>query len=142
MSGDGFEASPNDKMPDHDLTGDSYPHWSRSVLPLVLVIGSLAAVALFPRLHNEPVVALGRGAEDAIMPLINTAAVIGFGGVVVHTSGFGDFTHMMQDSSLPSLVSLFVASSLTSALVGSSSGGLQIFMETMSASYLAMGMEP
>ena len=33
------------------------------------MIGSLAAVALFPRLHKEPVVALGRGAEDAIMPL-------------------------------------------------------------------------
>ena len=49
---------------------------------------------------------------------------------------------MMLDSSLPPLVSLFVASSLTSALVGSSSGGLQIFMETMSASYLAMGIEP
>jgi H+/gluconate symporter-like permease len=183
-SGEGFESSPNDKMPDHDLTDDSYPHWCRSVLPLALVIltiltprllgstvdgdqasafqqlmafatsqpilwpsfalmmGSLAAVALFPRLHKEPVVALGRGAEDAIMPLINTAAVIGFGGVVVHTSGFGEFTHMMLDSGLPPLASLFVASSMTSALVGSSSGGMQIFMETMSASYLALGIEP
>jgi H+/gluconate symporter-like permease len=181
-SGDGFEASPNDKMPDHDLTGDSYPHWSRAVAPLVLVIltiltprligtaegvpagdfqelmafaithpvlwpsfalmiGSLAAVALFPRLHKEPVVALGRGAEDAIMPLINTAAVIGFGGVVVQTSGFAGFAGMMLDSGLPPLISLFVASSMTSALVGSSSGGLQIFMETMSADYLAMGID-
>ena len=53
-----------------------------------LMIGSLAAVTLFPRLHKEPVVALGRGAEDAIMPLINTAAVIGFGGVVVQHHWF------------------------------------------------------
>jgi H+/gluconate symporter-like permease len=182
-SGEGFEPSPNDKMPDHDLTGDSYPHWSRSVLPLALVIltiltprllgadtdgtptssfqqlmafataqpilwpsfalmiGSLAAVALFPRLHKEPVVALGRGAEDAIMPLINTAAVIGFGGVVVQTSGFAGFAGMMLDSGLPPLASLFVASSMTSALVGSSSGGLQIFMETMASGYLAMGID-
>ena len=182
-SGEGFEAAPADKMPDHDLTGDSYPHWSRSIWPLVLVIltilmprligsdpgaeasgmfqqlmafassqpilwpsfalmiGSLAAVALFPRLHAEPVVALGRGAEDAIMPLINTAAVIGFGGVVVHTAGFGQFTGMMLNSSLPPLASLFVASSMTSALVGSSSGGMQIFMETMAADYLALGIE-
>ena len=106
------------------------------------MIGSLAAVALFPRLHKEPVVALGRGAEDAIMPLINTAAVIGFGGVVVHTSGFGQFAGIVMDSGLPPLASLFVASSVTSALVGSSSGGLQIFMQTMSADYLAMGIEP
>jgi H+/gluconate symporter-like permease len=183
-NGEGFEPAPADKMPDHDLTGDSYPHWSRAVVPLALVlltilsprligtaaagesanafaqllafassqpilwpsfalmIGSLAAVVLFPRLHKEPIVALGRGADDAIMPLINTAAVIGFGGVVVHTAGFGQFTHMMLDSGLPPLVSLFVASSMTSALVGSSSGGLQIFMEAMAADYLALGIAP
>ena len=48
---------------------------------------------------------------------------------------------MMLDSGLPPLISLFVASSMTSALVGSSSGGLQIFMETMASDYLAMGID-
>jgi H+/gluconate symporter-like permease len=76
------------------------------------------------------------------MPLMNTAAVIGFGGIVVHTTGFGAFTTVMLDSGLPPLMSLFASASMTSALVGSSSGGLQIFMETMAPQYLAMGIAP
>ncbi|MEP5765163.1 MAG: GntP family permease [Halieaceae bacterium] len=109
---------------------------------IALVIGSVSTVFMFARLRSEPLVALGRGAEDAIMPLMNTAAVIGFGGVVVHTSGFQLFTGLMLDSGLPPLASLFISTSAVSALVGSSSGGLQIFMETMAPSYLALGMEP
>jgi H+/gluconate symporter-like permease len=41
---------------------------------------------------------------------------------------------------LPPLISMFSAVSLTSALVGSSSGGLQIFMQTMAQDYIAMGV--
>jgi H+/gluconate symporter-like permease len=185
--GEGFVPAATDKMPDHDVSEDPFPHWAVSVLPLVLVlstimlprivqalrdeaitvpantfeqvmafaasqpilwpsvallIGSVAAVVLLPRLRGEPVLALGRGAEDAIMPLMNTAAVIGFGGIVVHTTGFGAFTTVMLDSGLPPLMSLFASASMTSALVGSSSGGLQIFMETMAPQYLAMGIAP
>ena len=46
----------------------------------------------------------GEGAvSEAIMPLINTAAVIGFGGVVTQTAGFGQFTRLMLESGLPQL---------------------------------------
>ena len=39
--------------------------------------------------------------------LINTAAVIGFGGVITHTAGFARFTELMLESGLPPLVSMF-----------------------------------
>lgn len=76
------------------------------------------------------------------MPLINTSAVIGFGGVVTHTEGFKHFTSLMLDSGLPPLVSMFFSTSLVSGITGSASGGLQIFMQTMAPSYLAMGIPP
>jgi len=76
------------------------------------------------------------------MPLINTAAVIGFGGVVTHTTGFSQFTQLMTDTSLPPLLSMFSSVSIVSAITGSASGGLQIFMQTMAQDYLAMGIAP
>lgn len=109
---------------------------------IALFAGCISAIVLFPKLRMGSLHVMGRGAEDAIMPLFNTAAVIGFGGVVVHTTGFQHFTGLILDSGLPPLVSMFGAVSLTSALVGSASGGLQIFMQSLAPEYLAMGIDP
>ena len=86
---------------------------------IALFTGSVVAAAMFPKLRANTLHAMGRGAEDAVMPLFNTAAVIGFGGVVTHTAGFQQFTAVMLDSGLPPLLSMFGATSLTAALVGS-----------------------
>ncbi len=109
---------------------------------LALVLGTLLAVVLFPVVRRDALTVAGSGVQDAIMPLINTAAVIGFGGVVTHTSGFESFTRVMLESGLPPLLSMFASVSLVSAVTGSASGGLQIFMQTMAPAYLEMGIEP
>jgi H+/gluconate symporter-like permease len=85
---------------------------------------------------------LGQGADDAIMPLLNTAAVIGFGGVVTQTPGFAQFAQWILAVDLPPLLSVFASASVVSGIVGSSSGGLQIFMQTLAPKYLEMGVEP
>lgn len=107
---------------------------------IALFTGSLVTVLMFPALRTSPLQSLGAGAEDAIMPLLNTAAVIGFGGIVTHTLGFQQFSSAMLETDLPPLLSMFASVSLSSALVGSSSGGLQIFMATMAPAYLEMGI--
>jgi H+/gluconate symporter-like permease len=109
---------------------------------VALVSGSVLALALFPAVRGRALHVLGEGTQDAIMPLINTAAVIGFGGVVTHTAGFEQFTGLVLGSGLPPLVSMFLSVSLVSAITGSASGGLQIFMQTMAPAYLEMGIEP
>jgi len=76
------------------------------------------------------------------MPLLNTAAVIGFGGVVTHTAGFSQFANWILEVDMPALLSVFTSVSVVSAIVGSSSGGLQIFMQTLAPKYLDMGIEP
>lgn len=107
-----------------------------------LILGSVFAYLIFPNLRGRGLVVFGDGTNDAIMPLLNTAAVIGFGGIVVQTVGFQDFASIMLDSGLPPKISAFASISVVSAITGSASGGLQIFMSTMADAYLAMGIAP
>jgi H+/gluconate symporter-like permease len=107
-----------------------------------LLLGSLCAVLLFPRARRQVLGAFGHGTQDAVLPLFNTAAMIGFGGVVTHTAGFEQFTRAMLETPLPPLLSMFSSISVVSGITGSASGGLQIFMATMAQDYLAMGIEP
>ena len=109
---------------------------------LALVLGSILACGLFPTIRRKGLSLFGEGTNDAIMPLLNTAAVIGFGGIVVQTIGFQDFSSVMLNSGLPPKVSAFASVSVVSAITGSASGGLQIFMSTMAEPYLAMGIPP
>lgn len=109
---------------------------------LALILATGVAIALFPGLRRNTVAVLGQGADDAIMPLLNTAAVIGFGGVVTQTAGFAQFAQWILAVDLPPLLSIFASVSVVSGIVGSSSGGLQIFMQTLAPKYLDMGVEP
>lgn len=109
---------------------------------LALVLATAVAVMLFAGLRRNTLALLGQGADDAIMPLLNTAAVIGFGGVVIQTPGFGQFAQWILAVDLPPLLSVFASVSVVSGIVGSSSGGLQIFMQSLAPKYLEMGVEP
>ncbi|MBE9548322.1 MAG: GntP family permease [Proteobacteria bacterium] len=109
---------------------------------IALFFGSIIALILFPAVRYQPLKVMGDGVMNSILPLISTAVVIGFGGVVVHTAGFGQFSNFVLNLDMPPLLSMFAAVNLNSALVGSASGGLQIFMQTMAPDYLAMGISP
>ena len=109
---------------------------------LALVLATALAILMFPALRRNTLQTLGQGADDAIMPLLNTAAVIGFGGVVTQTPGFSQFAQWILSVDLPPLLSVFASVSVVSGIVGSSSGGLQIFMQTLAPRYLEMGVEP
>lgn len=128
------------------------PWWQRVVLfaddhailwpSLALLLGTASALVLFPLLWRHPMETLGRGADDSVMPLLNTAVVIGFGGVVSQTQGFTNFSELMLGSGLPPLLSAVISVSIVAAIVGSASGGLQIFMQTLGDRYVEMGVDP
>ena len=109
---------------------------------IALIVGSLACTLLFGNARRQVAQVFGQGAEDSVMPLLNTAAVIGFGGVVTQTAGFGEFAQWILGVNMPPLLSVFTSISTLSAIVGSSSGGLQIFMQTLAPAYLEMGVQP
>ncbi|MDC0886467.1 GntP family permease [Altererythrobacter sp.] len=109
---------------------------------IALILASVVALILFPAVRRMPLKVLGEGTQDAIMPLMATSAVIGFGGVVVQTAGFSTFTQAVVGADVPPMLSMFGAISVVSGITGSSSGGLQIFMATLAEPYLALGIAP
>lgn len=107
-----------------------------------LLIGVATCLALFQPLREQFVTAAGQGADDALLPLINTAAVIGFGGVVIQTSGFHEFARWLIELPVPELLSVFFSANLISGITASASGGLQIFMSSLAPAYLEAGVSP
>ena len=109
---------------------------------MALAVGSLLALVLLPRLSGKRMGSLGRGTNEAILPIMNTAAIIGFGGVVIQTVGFRQFAGLVVDTGLPPLLSAFLSVSTVAGITGSASGGLQIFMASLAPRYLEMGIDP
>lgn len=109
---------------------------------MALIVGAIIAALIFPRMRSQGMRTMGLGTADSIMPLISTAAVIGFGGVVTQTSGFQGFVALATHNDWPPMLSIFSSVSIISAITGSASGGLQIFMQTLAPAYLEAGVEP
>ena len=107
-----------------------------------LAVGTVLCLGLFSNIRKTGFTTLGNGTNDSLMPMLNSAAIIGYGGVVVQTVGFQQFGDFVLNSGLPPLLSLFGSISVISAITGSASGGLQIFMQTMAQDYVAMGLDP
>lgn len=61
---------------------------------------------------------------------------------MTQTAGFTQFARWVLAVDLPPLLSIFVSVSVVVGIVGSSSGGLQIFVQTLASKYLDMGVEP
>jgi H+/gluconate symporter-like permease len=132
-------------QPDTGMTADLINFASAQPLlwpSIALCLGLALTLALSASLRAKALDSLGKGAEEAIIPLMATAVVIGFGGVVSHTEAFAEFTQWVTHLDLPPIISLFVAVSLASAVVGSSTGGLQIFLSSMAPAYLEQGIDP
>src|SRR5690606_15150360 len=96
-----------------------------------LIVGSSACVLLFGTGGRQLGSVFRQGAEDSVMALLNAAAVIGCGGVVTQTAGFGEFAQWFLGVNLQPRLSVFASFSPLSAIVGSSSRGLQIFMQSL-----------
>lgn len=83
---------------------------------------------------------LNNGAVSALLPIMNTSADVGYGSVIAITTGFGVFTDAMTNIPGSPLISLFIATTALAGITGSSSGGLGIALETLSSTYLNLGL--
>jgi len=109
---------------------------------LALSLGTLSGFILFWGRVKHVFGIMGRGAESAVLPLLNTAVIIGFGGVVTATTAFQKFATIMLESGINPVVSSVLSINLISGIVGSSSGGLRIFTNSLAPSYLELGVDP
>ncbi|MBD7937238.1 MULTISPECIES: GntP family permease [Cytobacillus] len=142
----------------------SLPHIIFSILPLVCVIVMLNIIAQFASSTAAALIsltagiviacltmykflaqfwnALAKGAQDALVAVANTCAVVGFGSVAAQVSAFDTVVDGLVSLPGPPLLGLAVAVTLICGITGSASGGLGIALPILAPIYLAQGVDP
>ena len=111
-----------------------------------LTLAILLLLGLVWRRLDHPRVTLSKGSEAALLPLFNTAALVGFGAVVSALPAFGAVNAFTTDMPGGVLAGLAASASLLAGLTGSASGGMSIALDTLGPRYLetalAEGVDP
>ncbi|WP_342488703.1 SLC13 family permease [Cytobacillus sp. FSL W7-1323] len=140
------------------------PHIVFSILPLVCVIVMLNIIAQFASSTAAALIsltagivlacltmykflaqfwnALAKGAQDALVAVANTCAVVGFGSVAAQVSAFDSVVDGLVSLPGPPILGLAVAVTLICGITGSASGGLGIALPILAPIYLAQGVDP
>lgn len=114
---------------------------------VALVISILVMIAMnrsrLPRLNTT----LDAGAHASLLPIFNTASLVGFGSVIASLSAFALIRDSVVDIGGDNpLISVAVSVSLLAGMTGSASGGMSIALTTLGAVYLetaqAAGISP
>jgi len=104
-----------------------------------LFLASLLLIATnWPRLRNLGV-SLDKGADAAVLPIFNTASLVGFGAVIAALPIF----ELISDAMLAlggnnPLVSVAASVTVLSALTGSASGGMSIALDALGQHFVTL----
>ncbi|MGG4492066.1 GntP family permease [Metabacillus idriensis] len=113
-----------------------------SALIIALSGGILAAYVINRKYFQNFGKAVGEGALGAVIAIANTAAVVGFGGVVKATPSFEAAVGFMTDIPGSPLIGGALAVAVIAGLTGSSSGGQAIALPLLAPHYLDLGVDP
>jgi H+/gluconate symporter-like permease len=84
---------------------------------------------------------LSDGANASVLPIFNTASLVGFGAVVAGLPAFEAVRSTLDGLGAGPVVSLAISTSVLAGLTGSASGGMSIALEAVGADYLALARE-
>ncbi|MDR3230712.1 MAG: hypothetical protein LBT65_04675 [Synergistaceae bacterium] len=80
-----------------------------------------------------------KGAADSGVAILNTAIVVGFGGVVQQTQGFKDLIAWLQTLQMDPLYFVFITVAIAAGACGSASGGLGVAFNALKETYRILG---
>lgn len=109
-----------------------------------LFIAILAGLILFRNQFNgveKSIKVLKKGSDTSFPALINTAFVIGYGGVVGKTAAFSALTKIIMDIPISGGFKVVTAASLMSGVTGSATGGLGLTLAAFDFSQFGMNPE-
>ena len=110
---------------------------------IIALSGGIAANFFLNRKYFRDIGhAFGEGAVGAVIAIANTAAVVGFGGVVKATPSFAAAVDVMTGIPGSPLIGGALAVAVIAGLTGSSSGGQAIALPLLAPHYLDMGVDP
>lgn len=112
-------------------------------MELAVVIGILSAIALLWK-HVDGIDSwidvLNKGSVNSATAILNTAIVVGFGGVVRLTPGFDKLITGLINMDISPMIFVSVTVAVAAGAAGSASGGLGISFESLKDVYLNMGL--
>ncbi|HRY22721.1 MAG TPA: GntP family permease [Geminicoccaceae bacterium] len=104
-----------------------------------LVISTLVLIALHWRRLPKLTGSVDSGANASLLPIFNTASLVGFGAVIASLSAFALIRDNVVDIGGDNpLISLAIGVNLLAGMTGSASGGMSIALQTLGHTYLAM----
>lgn len=104
-----------------------------------LVISTMVLIALHWRRLPKITGSVDSGANASLLPIFNTASLVGFGAVIASLSAFALIRDNVVDIGGDNpLISLAIGVNLLAGMTGSASGGMSIALQTLGHTYLAM----
>ncbi|MBT9160082.1 MAG: hypothetical protein DDT27_00479 [Dehalococcoidia bacterium] len=102
--------------------------WS---LIIALVIAILVTAALYARTFKcwaNLIKSMDEGAADSLLPIFNTASVVGFGKVIVTLPVFAIISNSLIEISPTPIIATALSTTVLAGLTGSASGGMAIVL--------------
>lgn len=114
---------------------------------VIAALGVALALALILSRPPKMMQVLNTGAESALLPLFNTASLVGFGAVIASLPGFEVLRASLDGLSDGNiLISGALSSSALAGITGSASGGMSIALDVLGPSLMAQasvqGVDP
>jgi H+/gluconate symporter-like permease len=105
-----------------------------------LAIAILVTIVTNLRRIKSLTTTLDSGANASLLPIFNTASLVGFGAVIASLAAFEAISLWVTSVGGDNpLISLAIAVNLLAGMTGSASGGMSIALATLGDTYLAMG---
>lgn len=104
---------------------------------LALVLGTLVLVAINRKHFKELFQSLNGGANASVLPIFNTASMVGFGAIIAGLPAFAflrDAVLGLAEGNV--LVSLGISVNVLAGITGSASGGMSIALQTLGQHYI------
>lgn len=106
-----------------------------------VVVGILLAVVLmFRRVKTGWLKVFNQGAADTTPAIMNTALVVGFGGVVEQTAGFSYLVSSLQNADISPLLFVVITAAICGGVCGSASGGTGLAFASFTEIYKGLGV--
>ena len=150
-----FQLSPEEMSMDEDK---DLPNFWISIIPIAVILIAfngvrlpvetavffgvvVATVLMWNRVKglNAWIAVFNEGAANSGVSILNTAIVVGFGGVVKNTQGFADLVELLKTFNMPALVFVMITVAICAGACGSASGGMGVAFNALTDTYLELG---
>ncbi len=108
-----------------------------------IIVALLSAIVLLVGLNRRRFeslqASLDQGANASVIPIANTASLVGFGAVIAALPAFQTISNaLLSLGEANPLLSLAIAVNILSAVTGSASGGMSIALEALGPTYVQL----